>query len=69
MIAYLILGSSFRRSGQKPVVPATHVKPGVDDKNGPGAQLVFPTTDPATGFGIVLGLVLVLGVMPPRPVQ
>src|ERR1700676_723819 len=69
MIALLILGSSLRRSGQKPVLPGTHVKPGVVDKNGTGAKVVLPTTDPALGFGIVLGVVLSPGVMPPRPVQ
>jgi hypothetical protein len=51
------------------VLPGTHVNPGVGDKNGPGAKVVLPTTDPALGFGIVLGVVLSPGVMPPRPVQ
>ena len=69
MIALLMLGSSLRRSGQKPVLPGTHVKPGVGDKNGPGAKVVLPTTEPALGFGIVLGAVLSPGVMPPRPDQ
>src|ERR1700674_412552 len=69
MIAYLKLGSSFRRSGQKPAVPATHVKPGVAESMGPGTNVVLPTTDPADGLGTVLGVVLAPGVIPPRPVQ
>src|SRR5579859_224122 len=69
MTAYLKLGSSFRRSGQKPALPATQLKPGVADKNGPGAHVVVPTTEPAPGFGIVLGVTLSPGVIPPRPVQ
>src|SRR5258707_14197066 len=69
MTAILMLGSSLRRSGQKPVLPATQVKPGVADKNGPGTKVVFPTTDPAEGLGIVLGEPLTPGVIPPRPDQ
>src|ERR1700751_2618757 len=37
MMAYRRLGSSLRRSGQKPVGPGTHVKPGVGDRTGRGA--------------------------------
>ena len=71
MIAYLKLGSSCRRSGQKPALPATQVKPGVADKNGPGTNVVVPTTDPADGFGTVLGVTLSPGSDPAatRPVR
>src|ERR1700726_895924 len=69
MVAYLRLGSSFRRSGQKPAPPATQVKPGVADRNGPVTNVVLPTTEPAPGFGTVLGVPLTPGVIPPRPVQ
>src|SRR5579864_7387541 len=69
MIAYLKLGSSFRRSGQKPAAPATQVNPGVAERNGPGTNVVVPTGDPAVGLGIVLGVPLTPGVIPPRPVQ
>src|ERR1700680_2001934 len=69
MIAYLKLGSSFRISGQKPALPATQVKPGVADRNGPGTNVVVPTTDPAPGLGTVLGVPLTPGGIPPRPAQ
>src|SRR5260370_2512366 len=69
MMAILMLGSSLRRSGQKPVLPATQVEPGVADKNGPGTKVVLPTTDPAPGLGIVLGEPLTPGGIPPRPVK
>src|SRR5271166_667264 len=69
MIALLMLGSSFRRSGQNPVLPGTQVKPGVGERNGPVTNDVSPTTDPAPGLGIVLGNPLSPGVMPPRPDQ
>src|SRR5260370_18547 len=69
MMAILMLGSSLRRSGQKRVLPATQVEPGVADKNGPGTKVVLPTTDPAPGLGIVLGEPLTPGVIPPRPVK
>ena len=64
-----MLGSSLRRSGQNPLLPATHVNPGVGERNGPGVNVVVPTTEPALGFGIVLGSVLSPGVIPPRPDQ
>src|SRR5215469_10425236 len=69
MIANLIAGSSFLRSGQKPVTPATQVKPGVGDKNGPATNVVPATTEPALKLGITLGRTLTPGVIPPRPDQ
>lgn len=67
MMANLRLGSSFRRSGQKPVVPGLQAKPGVGERKGPGAKEVSPTGVPAFGLGITLGEILTPGVMPPRP--
>src|SRR5689334_1361125 len=67
MIAYLMLGSSLRKSGQKPVLPATQVNPGVADSKEPGTKLVPGTTDPALGPGIVVGNELTPDVIPPRP--
>src|ERR1700758_4713109 len=69
MMAYRKLGSSLRRSGQKPVGPGTQAKPGVGDRIGPGANVVLPTTEPALRFGIVLGERLSPGVIPPRPLK
>src|SRR5215467_15166974 len=66
--ANLRAGSSFLRSGQKPV-PATQVKPGVGDKKGPGTNVVPGTTEPALKLGITLGRRLTPGVIPPRPDQ
>ena len=68
MMANLKLGSSFLRSGQKPDA-ATHVKFGVDDKNGPGTKIVPGTGEPALGLGIVLGNPFTPGVIPPGPDQ
>lgn len=65
-MASLRVPSSFRRSGQNPL-PATQVKPGVGDKNGPGTNVVPGTKDPAAGLGIELGAPLTPGVIPPRP--
>jgi hypothetical protein len=66
MTANLIEASSFLRSGQKPV-PATQVKPGVGDNNGPVTNNVPGTTEPAFGLGITLGKAFTPGVIPPRP--
>ena len=68
-IANRALGSSLRRSGQKPVFAATQVNPGVGDSTGPGTNVVLPTRDAATGLGIVPVDVLSPGVNPPRPDQ
>ena len=68
MMASLKLPSSFRRSGQNPL-PATQVRPGVGDKNGPGTNVVPGTKDPAVGLGTVLGELLTPDVIPPRPVK
>ncbi len=62
-----MLGSFFRRSGQKPPLPATQVNPGVAEKKGPGINVVPGITDPAFGLGIVLGDEFTPGVIPPRP--
>src|SRR5215467_12438002 len=61
-------GSSFLRSGQKPV-PATQVKPGVGDKNGPGTNVVPGTMTVAFSPGMVLGDPFTPFVIPPRPDQ
>jgi hypothetical protein len=66
MTANLRAASLFLRSGQKPV-PATQVKPGVGDNNGPVTNNVPGTTEPALGPGITLGAVLTPEVIPPRP--
>src|SRR5262249_39387703 len=67
--AILKLASSFRRSGQKPLVPGLQVNPGVGDRNVPGAKNVSPTGTPAPGPGITLGEMLSPGVIPPRTDQ
>src|SRR5215471_19488081 len=69
MIANLILASLLRRSGQNPVLPATQVKPGVGDRNGPGTNDVPGTIRPAFRPGITLGEPFTPAVIPPRPDQ
>src|SRR5215471_14784727 len=66
--ANLRAGSSFLRSGQKPVA-ATQVKPGVGDRNGPGTNNVPGTIAVALRPGIVLGSPFTPFVIPPRPDQ